>query len=224
MSLPANKDRIGDLIVWGASGHALVVADIIRLQGLYRIVAFYVDQASRTGEFCGRPLVTQIGELRAHIRQGTRSMILAIGNCTTRLRLAEFAQNEGFELATAIHPRATVASDVSIGEGTVVSAGAVINPGGVVGKNAIVNTCSSVDHESVIEDGAHIGPGARLGGRVRVGRAAWIGIGATIKDRVTVGANSIVGAGSVVLKDVPENTVAAGTPARVVRDVYPDEN
>ncbi len=57
-----------------------------------------------------------------------------------------------------------------------------------------------------------------------MGPAAWIGIGATIKDRVRVGANSIVGAGAVVLKDVPDNSVVVGVPAKFIRNVEPDEN
>jgi len=215
---------VRDLVVWGASGHALVVADIIRLQGLYRIVAFYDDQSSRTNEFCGLPVITKIDELRTLFKRGTRNIILAFGRCNARLRLSEVARNEGFELAVAIHPGAIVAKDVSIGAGTVIVAGSVINSGSDVGRNAIVNTSVSVDHECIIEDGVHIAPGAHLGGRVRVGRAAWIGIGVTIKDRVSIGANSIVGAGSVVLKDIPENVVVVGTPARVLREVHPNEN
>ena len=50
-------------------------------------------------------------------------------------------------------------------------------------------------------------------------RGASIGSGATILARVTIGENAIVGAGSVVTKDVPPNTIVAGTPARVIRVV-----
>lgn len=52
-----------------------------------------------------------------------------------------------------------------------------------------------------------------------VKRGASIGSGATILAKVTIGENSIVGAGSVVTRDVPPNTVVAGNPARVVRQL-----
>ena len=50
-------------------------------------------------------------------------------------------------------------------------------------------------------------------------KGASIGSGSTILARVTIGENAIVGAGSVVTKDVPDNTVVAGNPARVLRSV-----
>lgn len=50
-------------------------------------------------------------------------------------------------------------------------------------------------------------------------RNCWIGAGAVILPGVTVGENSIVGAGSVVTKDVPDNTVVAGNPAKFVKQL-----
>lgn len=51
---------------------------------------------------------------------------------------------------------------------------------------------------------------------------AWIGAGATILPGVTVGKNAIVGAGSVVTKNVPDNAVVAGVPAKYIRDIHID--
>jgi len=52
---------------------------------------------------------------------------------------------------------------------------------------------------------------------VNVGHNVWIGYGACVLRGVTVGDNSVIGTSSVVTKDVPENAVAAGAPARVLR-------
>jgi len=52
-----------------------------------------------------------------------------------------------------------------------------------------------------------------------VKKGASIGSGATILGNVTIGENAIVGAGSVVIKDVPANTIVAGNPARIIREV-----
>ena len=214
------------LLIWGASGHALVVADIIRSRGEYEIIGFIddVNPARHNTDFNGAPILGGRERLEELALAGIENLICAVGDCESRLNLAAWATSKGFSLAAAIHPRAIVAADVKVGTGTVIAAGAVVNPGSTVGQHAIVNTCASVDHECLIEDGAHIGPGAHLGGRVVVGRAAWIGIGATVKDRITIGANSIVGAGAVVLKDVPRDTVVFGSPAEVIRLVKPNEN
>jgi acetyltransferase-like isoleucine patch superfamily enzyme len=52
---------------------------------------------------------------------------------------------------------------------------------------------------------------------VRVGNNVWIGYGACILRGVTVGDNAVIGTNSVVTKDVPENAVVGGVPARVIR-------
>jgi maltose O-acetyltransferase len=54
---------------------------------------------------------------------------------------------------------------------------------------------------------------------ITVGNNVWIGMGAKILDGVTIGDNAVVAAGAVVNRDVPENSVVAGVPARVIRHV-----
>lgn len=147
--------------------------------------------------------------------QDVNYLIFGFGNGDARLKLTELVKSKGFQLPSAIHPASTIASDVTIGPGTVVAAGVVINSQCLIGENVIINTSSSVDHECIIEDGAHICPGVHLAGKVRVGRAAWIGIGACVIDHISIGDSSLIGAGAVVIKDVPNNAVAYGNPAKV---------
>lgn len=54
---------------------------------------------------------------------------------------------------------------------------------------------------------------------VHIGRNCWIGAGAIIVLGITIGENSVIGAGSVVTKDIPPNSVAAGNPCRVIREI-----
>jgi UDP-N-acetylbacillosamine N-acetyltransferase len=207
--------------IWGASGHALVVADILRLQGEYEIVGLLDDL---NPERCGQQtagLTVLGGREQFEVLRDRRvtHLIFGFGDCSTRLRLTSVAKENGFEFATAIHPRAVVAADAAIGVGTVIVAGAVVNPGARIGANTIINTCASVDHECVIGDAVHVGPGAHLGGRVKVGDEVWIGMGATVLDRRQIGARSIVGAGSLVTKNVDADVVVYGVPARKIRSV-----
>ena len=208
------------VVIWGAGGHALVVADIVRRVGWYDLVGFLDDvNPKRCGEEFGHSTILGGREqMRLFYGMGIGNIIIAIGDNEVRARLAEDSYVDCLELATAIDPRAAPPTDIMVGEGTVIVAGAVVQPGGSIGKNVIINTGATVDHECIIEDGVHIAPGAHLAGRITVGRGTLIGVGAAIITGVQIGAGTIIGAGAVVLKDVPSGVVCYGNPARVVRD------
>jgi len=61
--------------------------------------------------------------------------------------------------------------------------------------------------------------GLEFGRPITVGDNVWIGGGAIINPGVTIGDNAVIGAGSVVTQDVPANVVAAGVPARAIREL-----
>lgn len=106
-----------------------------------------------------------------------------------------------------------------------------------LGKHVFVNSnCTFMDRGGItIEDDVFIGPNvsvitenhaeeAELRHNVYckpilIKRNAWIGAGAIILPGVTVGRNAIVAAGAVVSKDVPDNAIVAGVPAKYIRDI-----
>lgn len=206
-------------MIWGTSGHARVVADIVRSGTDYDIVGFLDDvYPERRGQkFCEATVLGGSEQLDSLWAKGVRHVILGFGNNAARRALGQELSRRGFELARVIHPNATVARDASIGAGTVVVAGAVVNPNSVLGENVIVNTCASIDHDCTLEDAVHVAPGARLAGRVRIGAETWIGLGALVLDGRSVGPRTTVGAGAVVTRDLPADVVAYGVPARVMR-------
>jgi len=202
-----------DLLIWGAGGHAAVVADVARLSG-WTVVAFVDDSpAARPGRaYCGAAVV-DASAAEALVRGGVRHGAVAIGHPRARLDKANQLLSWGGHLATLVHPRAVVADSALLGDGAVVFAGAVVQPLARIGPLAIVNTLASADHDCDLARAAHLCPGARLGGHVSVGVGAWIGLGASVKDRVNLGDWCFVGAGAVVVADVAAGTLAYGVPA-----------
>lgn len=220
--MPLESQKIGmkPLFIYGAGGHAKVVAEIARLNQ-WEVVGF-IDGVNpqRKGEsFYGSIILGGDEVLEDLLRSGVKHAIVAFGNNRLRGRTAEKLAERGFHLASAIHPSAIYAGDVEIGDGTVIAAGAVVGPSTTIGRHVIINTQASLDHECRVCDGAHLGPGAVVTGGVVVGECAWIGAGAVVSDHKKIGADSIVGAGAVVVKDVPEAVVAFGVPAKVSRQI-----
>lgn len=216
MLLPKKMKKIA---IWGASGHALVVAEIIKKQQQYELTGFVDDiNIERKGEqFCGSSIIGGRADLLKLKQLGVKYVIFGFGNCQARLNLSNWLQNNGFLLGTAIHPRAIISEDVTILPGTVITAGAIINPKVTIEENVIINTGATVDHECYIGKGVHICPGVNLAGNVTIKETTWIGIGSTVIQSVTIGKNTVIGAGSVVVNDIPDGVVAYGVPAKIQR-------
>jgi len=204
------------IFVYGASGHAKVVIDIIEKQGLYE-VAFLIDDNVHlhNTKLFGYMVIGGRQELLA---SGITHGIVAIGNNKVRHGVAAWLTENDFELVGCImHPSVQLGRGVIIGNNTVVTAGAVINSDSSIGNNVIINTRASIDHDCVIGDGVHIAPGATLCGSVSIGTDTFVCAGATIIPNLTIGSNVIVGAGAVVIGNQPDNVTVVGCPARIVK-------
>ena len=206
------------LILLGGGGHALVLLEALRLNGdfsrLLGVIApdtrvlrrYALDVLILTADKGIIPHSTDEVELVNGVGSG--------GKKGLRRSLYERYRREGYGFANVIHPAATIASGVSLGEGGQIMAGAVIQPGTILGENVIVNTRAVLEHECHIADHVHIAPGATLCGGIQIGEDTHIGAGATIIQGLRLGDRVMVGAGAVVVRDIPTGNRAVGIPAR----------
>ncbi len=206
--------------MWGAAGHAKVLHEC--LPPGFELVAMFDNSPTATNPFPEVPLYVGTDGFHRWLERGDArqtAFLLAIGGDKGRDRLAlhSMLEQQGIMPLSVVHPRAFVAHSARIAAGCHVLVGASVCVNVTMGMQTIVNTNASVDHECVIGAGVHIAPGATLAGCVEVADGAMIGVGAVVLPRLKVGADSIVGAGSVVVKDVPDNVIVYGNPARVVR-------
>jgi sugar O-acyltransferase (sialic acid O-acetyltransferase NeuD family) len=180
-------------------------------------VGFLDDDPARLGKrVLNLPVLGTLAQL-AQIERD--AVVVAIGDNRLRQKIFMTLRAQGEHLHTAIHPRATIAPDVTIGPGAMVCAGVVVNTGSTIGANTILNTGATIDHHNQIGDHCHVAPGAHLGGEVTIGDGTLVGIGATVLPRMAVGRWCVVGAGAVVHKDVADRCVAVGVPARQVSKI-----
>lgn len=191
--------------LFGASGHAKVVMDIIAAQG-DEVGCLYDDNPH-----CDKVNGKLVFNSSDNSVEGP--LIVSIGSCKFHKLIAE--RYSYLKFAAAIHPKSIISDSATIGEGTVVMPGAIINADTQIGKHCIINSNASVDHECKIGDYVHIAPGATLCGNIEVGECSWIGVGACVKQGIKIGKNCMIGAGAVVVKDIPDNSTAYGNPCRV---------
>ncbi|MBV9303135.1 MAG: NeuD/PglB/VioB family sugar acetyltransferase [Acidobacteriaceae bacterium] len=214
------------IIVIGCSGHARVVVDILEEEKRCRIVGL-VDTYKPSGtEVLGYQVLGSDEDLPALVAAGIcNGVIVAIGDNWVRSRVVEKIRERvpQIRFVSAIHPAARIARNVSIGAGTVVMAGTIVNTHARIGEFCILNTGCSLDHDSVMKHFSSLAPRAVTGGGVKIGAFSAIAIGATISHEVQIGDHTIVGAGATVLKDLPDQVVAYGTPARVIRERSPGD-
>lgn len=195
---------MGIINLFGASGHAKVIKDIIEAQG--NTVECLYDDAPHCDEIHGKP-VYKASEVNVN-----GSLIISIGANNVRKLISERYNNT---YAIAIHPRAIVAPTAEVGAGSVVMHGAIIQSDVYIGKHCIVNTGASIDHECIIEDFVHVSPHATLCGNVKVGEGSWIGAGSPIIPGIKIGKWCVIGAGSVVVRDIHDGAIAYGNPCKV---------
>lgn len=196
------------LVIVGAGGHGKVVADIALKSG-YKDICFADDNA--TGECMGFPIICKSTDLERK-NDGNTDFVIAVGNNEIRKKIAE---SHDANWVSLIHPSAQIGTNVKIGRGTVVMAGAVINACATTGQHCIINSCAVVEHDNILMDYVHISPNVALGGTVHIGECTHIGIGATVINNINICSNCRIGAGAVVVKNIMQNGVYIGIPAKI---------
>ena len=200
------------IFIYGAGGMALVVADAARVLGR-NILAFIDDTTNAPTEFDGAKVIMKIPPPH----DNDFEVIIAIGDCDTRLRIAERLEREGYRFATIVHPSATVSQMAHIGHGVFIAAGAVIDPLVTIGNHSIINELTVVSHGTLIGCGCHLAPQSAVAGNCIVDNAVWLGLGAKVIEKRHIAPRTFIGAGSIILHDTNPNTLVYGIPAKEVK-------
>jgi sugar O-acyltransferase (sialic acid O-acetyltransferase NeuD family) len=202
------------IVIFGAGGHAKVVVDAIEREGFYRIKLLVDSNPAMVGTSINRYRVLSEQEGLSARADGTFWAFVAIGDNQTRKRIAQIVKQRGFSLATVVHPGAVKATEVELGEGSLLMPGSVINACAEVGSNVIVNTGAIIEHDCRVGNNTHIAPRATLCGGVHIADDTLIGAGAVVLPGLKIGARVVVAAGAVVITDVPDDAIVKGIPAR----------
>ncbi len=197
------------MYLYGASGHAKVIVEILEANGLNVLGLF--DDNSGINSLIDLPVYNPL--VHKDLMQDAK-FIISVGNNVTRKSVV---QRFALTYFNAIHPSSVLSNRIEMGIGNVIMPQVVVNTGSSIGNHVIINTSASVDHDCVLGDFVHISPNVALCGGVSVGEGTHIGAGSVVIPKVKIGKWCTIGAGSVIIKDVPDNCTVVGNPGRIIK-------
>jgi sugar O-acyltransferase (sialic acid O-acetyltransferase NeuD family) len=211
------------ILLFGAGGHARSVIGVMLAEGRWKLAGLLDDgPAALSRRVLGYEIIGNREHLVGLREQGISAGLAAIGSNSARGEIAQVMEKAGFALISIVHPSACLMADAVVGPGSFIHAMSVIGPECRIGRNAIIQPFTSLGHESRVGDCVQFSPGVHIGGNVKIGDYCFFGPGAVVYPGVTLGCNVSIGANAVVNKDIGDNVVVAGNPARRVNPALPE--
>ena len=207
------------LIVIGGGGFAKEVVWLAQDCG-YQVVGILDDNTDMHGqEAMG---IEVLGSVDTWTAYQDCQFILAIGSPRIRhlvyqkmLNASQGAATPKF--ATLVHPNVIKSDSVSIGEGSIICAGCVLTVEIAIGRHTILNLSDTIGHESFLGDFVTLAPMVAISGNVTLSDYSEVGTGAAIRQGLTIAKGGMLGMGGVQTKDIPENAIFAGNPAKPLK-------
>lgn len=210
-----------NIVLIGGGNQAHYTIDIVEKEGKYNIVGI-IDSIHEVGsDRFGYKILGRQENISQLIEEyNIEGGVISIGDNWSRY----YVYNQILELVptftfvNAIHPSVIIGNNVKLGVGIVAMAGCIFNPKSQIGDFTFFATGAQVEHDCQIGDFSSISAGSITGGYVKLGKFSAITLGVTVIDRLEIGENTVVGSGSLVTKSLPDNVLAYGSPAKVMRN------
>lgn len=209
------------IILIGGGTQLSYSIDIIEKQNLHSIIGILDSDKEIGAKLFGYKVIGRQEDIVNLISiYEIEGCLITIGDNWSRKKIYHQVSNLAPDLLwpNAIHPSVIIASFVSLGKGILAMAGVIINSGATLGDFTNFYTNCNVEHDCQLDDFSSISAGVVLGGKVKIGKYSAIALNATVFDRLTIGENTVIGAASLVTKNIPDNVLAYGNPARIIRN------
>lgn len=206
----------------GASGYGREVfqyaKDIARQNPDIRPKGMLDDDPSLRASLGGEEI---IGDTRTYVIQEHDRFVISAGSPAIRYSLAERLASRGAKFITLVHPNAYISPQARIGTGCIVSPFASVGTNAQLEDHILLVMYASVAHDCIIGSYCSLSPYSAAAGGVVVGPKVFFGSCAVVTPMRRIGQESKIAAGAVVYRDVPEQSLATGNPAKVLPLYYP---
>jgi len=179
----------------------------------------FIDDFATERELVGYDIIT-LEEAQKNFLDW--QLVCAIGNPATRSEKIAEAANLGFSMISVIHPSAVIGPRITLGEGCIIQANVSMTCDIQLGDSVSLNLNCTVGHDVVIGNCVSVSPLTAISGRVIIEDNVRIGTGVSIingtrEKPLIIGKGAFIAAGATVTKAVPENSLVAGVPARLIK-------
>ena len=206
-----------DIVILGGGGHSKVLIETILACHEDISIVLLDDKFSidKSIEVLGFPIIGKLTKIyEIDFKEKYNNAIVAIGKSDLRIKWINTLLKNNYKVPSFVHPTAYISPSSSIKAGTVIFPKALVQSNVILGKGVILNSNSIIEHDGIVGEGSHICPGVSIAGNVKIGNLSFIGIGSSVKEGINIGKNVVVGAGSVVLKNIDDNKLVFGVPAK----------
>lgn len=206
--------------IYGTGGSGREVFDMLEMNPSLKKCwdeVIFIDDTKKKGTFSQCRMMPLV-DLCREIDKDDIKVVIAVGEPAVRKRLYDRVTENGLRLATIVHPLAQVGGSAKIGEGAVIKEHVTISSDAMIEDNVFINGKTIIGHDVHIGKHCQISSFSMVAGYTQVGAETFIGISGIIRDHLVIGHNVIVSMGAVVMKDVRDNKVVMGNPAREIAE------
>jgi sugar O-acyltransferase (sialic acid O-acetyltransferase NeuD family) len=201
-----------------AQEYAWLVEEINDHKPTFKLLGYLDDDAARLGQsYIGYPVLGKVADAR---RYPNAWFIVGVGDPRARKALAEAVQSYNVNWANLISPTVRIHHSNKIGHGVMIGRYTDLTVGCTIGNHVMLNIHVVLGHAVEVGDYSVVSPNVTINGEGTIGTVSYIGSNAFVRN-LHVGDYSTVGAGSVVVKEVPDDCVVAGVPAKVIHSGKP---
>ena len=180
-------------------------------------IVFIDDNPEKEGQtFFELPVMSFDSAIKKYGLDGIE-FILAIGEPAVKDIVFKKVCDAGATVTSIIYPEIIMPRVYKHGPGLIIHKGSSMPPNADIGNNVLIQGVAIMGHDIKLGDNVVISSFAFVGGNTTIGRNTYVGPQSCIRNGITIGENAIIGMGSVVTKDVPDNAVVYGNPAKVMR-------
>ena len=211
------------VLLWGGRSKARIITEMIsELYSGATIIGIFDETLTEPAFNTNIKLYAEKSDVDFLCNEATHFVVCIGGeHGYARFKTSEKLKEKGLKPLNLVSEYGLLDKLDSCGEGIQVMPGAIAHKFTSIGKYCILNTNSTVDHECKLGDGVHVMGGASIAGKVEIGDFSTVGTNATILPNIIIGKNVFIAAGAVVVKDVRDNSVVIGVPARPIKKFTP---